>query len=118
MIPNDLVVEYLLILQLLQGPLDLVGNLNVARSLGLFGLRAGIPQLVQDRLIVGALRLDLLVEGIYLGAHVGRLVIGEVDGPEHIRRMIVIVYSRISLMFLYCLPKGPASSPADPTLYQ
>ncbi len=107
-IAHDLVVESLLLLQLLQHPLNLLGHLQVPHALLLLIARPLIPHLEQNALVVHALILDLRVQRVHLGTQLLGLVVRQVDRPQDVRSVHVVVDRRVLLVLLDSLPQSAA----------
>jgi len=52
-----------------------------------------------------ALLLDLLMQALDLITHMTRLIVREVNGPEHIRCVVIIVNRWIDFVLLNILPQ-------------
>lgn len=71
MISHDLIVKDLLLLQLRHQTLDFLGYLEEAETLLLLISGFVISQVHKNGLVMMALILDLLMEGIYFLTHLG-----------------------------------------------
>lgn len=84
MVLHDLLVEDLRLMDLLHELLHSRLVVQVPLALLLLKLRFLVPELHQDALVVGSLRLNLPVQMLVTGLKLADLFIREVDSPQYV----------------------------------